>query len=68
MSILELKKTADNLTAKERKWLRNYLFVSERSSTTEWKRVISGKKKQLIAGMGVSDSTYKRRMAKGTQT
>ncbi len=38
MLIAELKTTAHSLSAKERQWLRSYLFASERSDPEEWKK------------------------------
>ncbi len=49
MSIAELKKTADGLSAREKQWLRSYLFASERSESGEWKRSIVEKRKSLLA-------------------
>lgn len=60
MSIAELKKTADSLTAKERQWLRAYLFVDERTKTEAWKTEMSARRKRLKAGVGMSESDYKR--------
>ena len=63
MSISELKKTADNLSAKERQWLRAYLFVNERASSEAWKSEIAEKRRKLQAGIGVTASQFKRRTA-----
>ncbi|MCS6244866.1 MAG: hypothetical protein H2172_13555 [Opitutus sp.] len=63
MSISELKKTADSLSAKERQWLRAYLFVNERASSPEWKSEIVKKRRKLQAGMGVTANQFKRRTA-----
>ena len=63
MSIRELKKTADSLNAKERQWLRAYLFVNERASSPEWKAEIAKKRRKLQAGMGVTANQFKRRTA-----
>jgi hypothetical protein len=66
MSIRELKKTADSLSAKERQWLRAYLFVNERANSPEWKSEIAKKRRKLQAGMGVTASQFKRRTARVT--
>jgi hypothetical protein len=63
MSIAELKKTADSLSAKEREWLRAYLFVNERSASESWKKDMAEKRRKFAVGKGVSESHYKRRMA-----
>lgn len=63
MSIAELKKTADSLTAKERQWLRAYLFVSERSNSEGWKKDIAGKRRRFESGKGVTEAQYRSRTA-----
>lgn len=63
MSIAELKKTADALNARERRWLRAYLVASERSESDEWKKRIVEKKQALLAGRGVG----KPRTSKGVR-
>jgi len=62
MSIAELKKTADSLNAKERQWLRTYLFVNERSKSENWKKDIAAKRGKLESGKGLTETQYKRRM------
>ena len=68
MSISELKKTADNLSAKERQWLRAYLFVDERASSNAWKSEITKKRRKLQSGLGVTASQFKRRTSGVTTT
>ena len=67
MSIAELKKTADSLSAKEREWLRAYLLVNERSTSESWKKDMADKRRKFAAGKGVSEVHYKRRMASVTK-
>jgi hypothetical protein len=49
MSIAELKHTADRLTAKERAWLRAYLFAHEHSSDPSWKAEMATRRRRLTA-------------------
>jgi hypothetical protein len=62
MSIAELKQTADRLTAKERAWLRAYLFAHERASDPSWKAEMATRRHRLAAGKGVTSSAYRRGM------
>ncbi len=68
MSISELKKTADSLNAKERQWLRAYLFVNERASSDAWKSEITKKRRKLQSGLGVTANQFKRRTSSVTMT
>jgi len=61
MSIAELKKTADKLTAKERAWLRAYLVAKERASDPAWKTEMMRRRKRMQAGHGVTEAEYRRR-------
>jgi hypothetical protein len=60
MSITELKKTADRLSARERQWLRSYLFASERSEAPEWKKRMLEKRQVMEAKGGFTKSGAKR--------
>lgn len=62
MSIAELKETADKLTAKERAWLKAYLFAKERASDPARKADLSRRLKRMKAGHGVSSAEYYRRV------
>jgi hypothetical protein len=61
MSITELKATADKLTAKERAWLKAYLFAQERAADPAWKTEMARRRRRLAAGGGISDTDYRRR-------
>lgn len=61
MSIAELKETAEKLTAKERAWLRAYLFAQERASDPVWKTEMARRRRRLTAEGGVSQGEYARR-------
>jgi hypothetical protein len=61
MSITELKETADNLTAKERAWLKAYLFAKERASDPAWKAEMSRRLKRMRAGHGITSEEYYKR-------
>ena len=61
MSITELKATADKLTAKERAWLKAYLFAEERAANPAWKATMARRRKRLSSGGGISDTEYRRR-------
>lgn len=62
MSIAELKETADKLTAKERAWLKAYLYAKERASDPAWKTEMSRRLGRMRAGHGVSSEEYRRRV------
>ena len=61
MSIAELKKTADTLTAKERAWLKAYLCAKERASDPAWKAEMSRRLKRMQAERGITSEEYYRR-------
>jgi hypothetical protein len=60
MSIAELKHLAENLSAKERTWLRAYLSVKKRASVHNWKIEMARRRRRLAAGQGISSSEYNR--------
>jgi hypothetical protein len=68
MSIAELKKTADRLSARERRWLRAYLFAQERATNPEWQREIAQKRRKFQAGGGQTSARYKARHARTTES
>ncbi len=61
MSIAELKETAEKLTARERAWLRAYLFAQERAADPRWKAEMTRRRRRLAAGGGISQGEYARR-------
>jgi hypothetical protein len=61
MSIAQLKQTADELTKKERAWLRAYLAAKERASNPAWRAEMSRRLKRMRAGHGITDVEYYRR-------
>ncbi len=61
MSIAELKETAENLTARERAWLRAYLFAQERGADPLWKAEMTRRRRHLGCGGGIGQSEYLRR-------
>lgn len=61
MSLTELKKTAEKLTARERAWLRAYLFAEERAADPRWKAEMTRRRRRLAAGDGISQGEYVRR-------
>lgn len=62
MSITELKATADKLSARERAWLRAYLFAQERAADPSWKSEMAARRRRLAGGGGVNRAEYHRRM------
>lgn len=62
MSFAELKATAEQLTAKERAWMRAFLFAKERGADFSWKQEMAQRRRRLLAGRGISDTEYRRRM------
>lgn len=62
MSIAELKATAEKLTAKERAWLRAYLFAQERATDPAWKAEMARRRRRIEAGEGITDTEVKRRL------
>ncbi|MDR1280823.1 MAG: hypothetical protein LBK99_08375 [Opitutaceae bacterium] len=60
MSIAEIKRTADSLSARDRQWLRTYLMVKEQSESPDWKAKMGGRLRKLQAGEGISDAEYRR--------
>lgn len=60
MSIVELKETADRLTAKERAWLKAYLSAKTRASDPAWKTEMAQRLKRMRAGHGVTETDYRR--------
>ena len=60
MSIAELKKTADQLNARERRWLKCYLAAAERSATPEWRERMAAKRRSAGQGGGVAAARYAR--------
>ena len=61
MSITELKETAEKLTARERAWLRAYLFSQERGSDPAWKAEMARRRRSLATGGGINQNEYARR-------
>ena len=62
MSTAELKETVDKLTAKERSWLKAYLFARERASDPAWKAEMGRRLKRMRAGQEISSDEYYRRV------
>ncbi len=61
MSITELKETAEKLTARERAWLRAYLYAQESASDPGWKAEMTRRRRRLAAAGGISQGEYARR-------
>lgn len=61
MSIAELKEMAERLTAKERAWLRAYLFAQERAADPLWKAEMARRRRRLASGGGIGQGEYARR-------
>lgn len=61
MSITELKETAANLTAKERAWLKAYLYAKERADDPAWKAEMTRRRKRMQAGQEITSDEYYRR-------
>jgi len=62
MSIAELKATADKLTAKERTWLKAYLFAKDRAADPAWKAEMTRRRREMQAGHGITSVEYFRRV------
>lgn len=61
MSIAELKETAEKLAARERAWLRAYLFAQERGSDPAWKAGMTRRRRRLATSGGIDQNKYARR-------
>lgn len=61
MSIAELKQTADNLTAKERRWMRAYLAAKEQASNPTWRAETGRRLQGMRAAREISSDEYSRR-------
>ena len=62
MSIAELKQTADKLTAKQRAWMKAYLFAKDRASNPAWRSEMTRRRRSMQAGNEITSEEYYRRV------
>ena len=62
MSNAELKHLAENLSAKDRAWLRAYLFSEKRASAQSWMSEMARRRRLLTSDKGINSSEYHRKM------
>ncbi len=67
MSQQELQKFADSLSARERKFVRNYLWTLERAKDASWKQEMAKRRRRVLAGKGISEDEYRQQLRGGSK-